>query len=205
MENTKTDSPEKILLKDYRPKSIYKIPVTQIAKAKYSVIDMHSHDYAKTPEQIAESALQAAYRLRLFGITPKVALLSHSNWGSHENPSAAKMRRVFELVREQQPKLEIDGEMQADSALNEEIRARIFPNSMLRGQANVFVFPNIDAANIAYNMVRQMTDGVAIGPILMGVSKPAHILTPASTVRRVVNISAIACVEAQIRAQQSAG
>ena len=151
-------------------------------------------------ERIAEATCQAVLRLKLFGITPKVALLSHSNWGSHENPSAAKMRRVFELVRAQQPKLEIDGEMQADSALNEEIRSRIFPNSLLRGHANVFVFPNLDAANIAYNMVRQMTDGVAIGPILMGVSKPAHILTPASTVRRVVNISAIACVEAQIRA-----
>ena len=91
--------------------------------------------------------------------------------------------------------------MQADSALNEEIRLRIFPNSLLRGSANVFVLPNLDSANIAYNLVRQFTDGVAIGPILMGVSKPAHVLTAASTVRRVVNISALACVEAQIRAQ----
>jgi malate dehydrogenase (oxaloacetate-decarboxylating)(NADP+) len=151
-------------------------------------------------EQITEATLQAVLRLKLFGITPKVALLSHSNFGSHENPSACKMRRVLELVRAQDPGLEIDGEMQADSALNEEIRTRIFPNSLLHGSANVFVFPNLDAANIAYNMVRQLTDGVAIGPILMGASKPAHVLTPASTVRRVVNISAIACVEAQIRA-----
>jgi malate dehydrogenase (oxaloacetate-decarboxylating)(NADP+) len=110
------------------------------------------------------------------------------------------MRRVLALVREQAPSLEIDGEMQADTALNEEIRENIFPNSLLSGRANVFVFPNLDAANIAYNIVRSMTDGVAIGPILMGVSKPAHVLTPASTVRRVVNTSAIACVEAQIRA-----
>jgi malate dehydrogenase (oxaloacetate-decarboxylating)(NADP+) len=108
---------------------------------------------------------------------------------------------VLELVRKKDPKLEVDGEMQADSALNEEIRDRIFPNSMLKGAANVFVFPNLDAANIAYNMVRQFTDGIAIGPILMGVSKPVHVLTPASTVRRVVNISALACVEAQIRQQ----
>jgi len=92
--------------------------------------------------------------------------------------------------------------MQADTALNEEIRARIFPNSTLRGSANVFVFPNLAAANIAYNMVRQLTDGVAIGPILMGLSKSAHVLTAASTVRRVVNLTAIACVEAQIRAAQ---
>jgi malate dehydrogenase (oxaloacetate-decarboxylating)(NADP+) len=168
-------------------------------RGTFFFLDTHVQN-EPSAERIAEATCQAVLRLKLFGITPKVALLSHSNWGSHENPSAAKMRRVFELVRAQQPKLEIDGEMQADSALNEEIRARIFPTSPLRGQANVFVFPNLDAANIAYNMVRQMTDGVAIGPILMGVSKPAHILTPASTVRRVVNISAIACVEAQIRA-----
>jgi malate dehydrogenase (oxaloacetate-decarboxylating)(NADP+) len=115
------------------------------------------------------------------------------------------MQRVLALVRKQAPSLEIEGEMQADTALNEEIRANIFPNSLLRGRANVFVFPNIDAANIAYNITRQMTDGVAIGPILMGVSKPAHVMTPASTVRRVVNTSAIACVEAQIRAQVAPG
>ncbi len=168
-------------------------------RGTFFFIDTHVQD-DPSAEQIAEATCQAVLRLKLFGITPKVALLSHSNFGSHENPGACKMRRVLELVRAEQPTLEIDGEMQADSALNEEIRARIFPNSLLRGQANVFVFPNLDAANIAYNMVRQLTDGVAIGPILMGVSKPAHVLTPASTVRRVVNISAIACVEAQIRA-----
>ena len=162
-------------------------------------VDTHVQ-YDPTAEQIAEATLQAVLRLKLFGITPRVALLSHSNFGSHDNPSARKMRRVLELVRAQQPALQIEGEMQADTALNEEIRQNIFPNSLLTGNANVFVFPNLDAANIAYNMVRQLTDGVAIGPILMGVSKPAHVLTPASTVRRVVNISALACVEAQIRA-----
>ncbi|HEY2395418.1 MAG TPA: NADP-dependent malic enzyme [Rudaea sp.] len=168
-------------------------------RGTFFFLDTHVQD-EPSAEQIAEATCQAVLRLKLFGITPKVALLSHSNFGSHENPGACKMRHVLELVRAQEAKLEIDGEMQADSALNEEIRARIFPNSVLRGQANVFVFPNLDAANIGYNMVRQLTDGVAIGPILMGVSKPAHVLTPASTVRRVVNISAIACVEAQIRA-----
>ncbi|MHB8447570.1 MAG: NADP-dependent malic enzyme [Rudaea sp.] len=163
-------------------------------------VDTHVQ-YDPAPEQIAEATLQAVLRLKLFGIVPRVALLSHSNFGSHNSPSAGKMRRVFELVRAKAPALEIDGEMQADTALNEEIRARIFPNSLLRGRANVFVFPNLDAANIAYNMVRQFTEGVAIGPVLMGVSRPAHVLTPVSTVRRVVNITAIACVEAQIRAQ----
>jgi malate dehydrogenase (oxaloacetate-decarboxylating)(NADP+) len=167
-------------------------------------VDTHVQ-YDPSAEQIAEATLQAVLRLKTFGIEPRVALLSHSNFGSHNDPCATKMQRVLEIVRRQAPRLEIDGEMQADTALNEEIRARIFPNSTLRGRANLFVFPNLDAANIAYNMVRQLTDGVAIGPILMGVSKSAHVLTPASTVRRVVNMTAIACVEAQIRAQQSAG
>jgi malate dehydrogenase (oxaloacetate-decarboxylating)(NADP+) len=163
-------------------------------------VDTHVQ-YEPSAEQIAEATLQAVLRLKLFGIAPRVALLSHSNFGSHDNASACKMRQVLELVRAKAPDLEIDGEMQADTALNEDIRTRIFPHSLLRGRANVFVFPNLDAANIAYNMVRQFTEGVAIGPILMGVSKPAHVLTPASTVRRVVNMTSIACVEAQIRAQ----
>jgi len=156
-----------------------------------------------TAEQIAEATLQASYRLRLFGIEPKVALLSHSNYGSHDNPSAAKMRKVFQLVKQRMPKLEVDGEMQADTAWDEELRHRIFPNTLLKGRANLFVMPNLDAANITYNMVRVMTDGVAIGPILMGLDKPAHILTPASTPRRVVNMTAIAAVDAQIRASLS--
>ena len=163
-------------------------------------VDTHVQ-YDPSAEQIAEAICQAVLRLKLFGIEPKVALLSHSNFGSHDNPSARKMQNVLQLVRKKAPDLEIDGEMQADTALNEEIRASIFPNSLLTGRANVFVFPNLDAANIAYNLVRQLTDGVAIGPILMGVSKPVHVVTPASTVRRIVNISALACVEAQIRAQ----
>ena len=153
-------------------------------------------------EQIAESTLQAALRLRLFGVEPKVALLSHSNFGSHEDASAAKMRHALEIIRARAPGLEVEGEMHADTAFNEEIRDRLFPNSLLKGRANLFVCPNLDAANIGYNITRVMTDGVALGPILMGVSKPAHILTPAATVRRVVNMTAIAAVEAQIRAAQ---
>ncbi|HEY1136335.1 MAG TPA: NADP-dependent malic enzyme [Xanthomonadaceae bacterium] len=150
-------------------------------------------------EQIAEATLQASYRLKLFGIEPKVALLSHSNFGSHDNPSAAKMRRAYEIIRARAPKLEIDGEMMADTAWDDGLRKRMFPNTTLSGRANLFVMPNLDAANITYNMVRVMTDGVAIGPILMGLNRPAHILTPASSPRRVVNMTAIAAVEAQIR------
>lgn len=157
-----------------------------------------------TAEQIAEATLQASFRLKLFGIEPKVALLSHSNYGSHDNPSAAKMRKVFQLIKQRYPKLEVDGEMQADTAWDEELRHRIFPNTLLKGRANLFVMPNLDAANITYNMVRVMTEGVAIGPILMGLDKPAHILTPASTPRRVVNMTAIAAVDAQIRASLTA-
>jgi malate dehydrogenase (oxaloacetate-decarboxylating)(NADP+) len=155
-----------------------------------------------TAEQIAEATLQATYRLKLFGIEPKVALLSHSNYGSHDNPSAAKMRKVRQIIKQRQPKLEMDGEMQADTAWDDALRQRIFPNTTLHGRANLFVLPNLDAANITYNMVRVMTDGVAIGPILMGLDKPAHILTPASTPRRVVNMTAIAAVDAQIRASR---
>ncbi|HVC18264.1 MAG TPA: phosphate acyltransferase, partial [Rhodanobacter sp.] len=150
-------------------------------------------------EQIAEATLEASYRLKLFGIEPKVALLSHSNYGSHDNPSAAKMRKVWEILRARAPELEMDGEMQADTAWDDLLRQRMFPHTTLSGRANLFVMPNLDAANIAYNMVRVMTEGVAIGPILMGLDKSAHILTPASSVRRVVNMTAVAAVDAQIR------
>ena len=155
-----------------------------------------------TPEQIAESTIQAAYRLKLFGIEPKVALMSHSNFGSHDDASARKMRQVREILGRRAPKLECDGEMQGDSAWDEGLRRRIFPNTTLEGRANLYVMPNLDAANITYNMVRVMTDGVALGPILMGVNKPAHVLTQTSTPRRVVNMTAIAAVEAQIRKQR---
>ncbi|HEY5971055.1 MAG TPA: NADP-dependent malic enzyme [Pseudoxanthomonas sp.] len=164
-------------------------------------LDTHVQD-DPTAEQIAEATLQASYRLKLFGIEPKVALLSHSNFGSHDTPSARKMRKVRELLKERMPKLEVDGEMQGDTAWDEVLRKRMMPNTTLSGRANLFVMPNIDAANISYNLVRVMTDGVAIGPILMGISKPVHILTSSATPRRVVNMTAIAAVDAQIRAQQ---
>jgi malate dehydrogenase (oxaloacetate-decarboxylating)(NADP+) len=109
------------------------------------------------------------------------------------------MRKALELIRAKAPRLEVEGEMQADTALTPALREKLFPHSRLEGKANVFVFPNLDAANIAYNMSRMLTDGVVIGPILMGVAKPAHILMPQSTVRRIVNMTAVATVEAQIR------
>ncbi|MEL1263188.1 NADP-dependent malic enzyme [Pseudoxanthomonas putridarboris] len=157
-----------------------------------------------TAEQIAEATLQAAYRLRLFGIEPRIALLSHSNFGSHETRGSTKMRQVRELLLKRRPDLNVDGEMQGDTAWDEALRNRLMPGSTLTGRANLFVMPNLDAANITYNMVRVVTDGVAIGPILMGISKPVHILTTSATPRRVVNMTAIAAVDAQIRAQLEA-
>ncbi|HET8818343.1 MAG TPA: NADP-dependent malic enzyme [Xanthomonadaceae bacterium] len=155
-----------------------------------------------TAEQLAEATMQASLRLKLFGVEPRVALLSHSNFGSHDNASAAKMRKVRDILAQRVPRLEVDGEMMADTAWNEELRDRIFPGNKLTGRANLFVMPNLDAANIVYNLVKVMTEGVALGPILMGLDQPAHILTPASTPRRVVNMTAIAAVDAQIRAHQ---
>ena len=158
-----------------------------------------------TAEQIAEATLQGAYRLRLFGIEPRVALLSHSNFGSHDNASAAKMRKVREILARRAPRMDMDGEMQGDAAWDETLRARLCPNTTLTGRANMFVLPNIDAANITYNLVRVMTDGVALGPILMGVDHPAHVMTVGATPRRVVNMTAITAVEAQIRATRRGG
>ncbi len=153
-------------------------------------------------EQIAEATLQASYRLKLFGVEPKVALLSHSNFGSHDDASARKMREALQIIRTRAPKLEVDGEMMADTAWSPQLREQMLPGTTLSGRANLFVMPNLDAANIAYNMTRVMTDGVAIGPILMGLDQPAHILTTASTPRRVINMTAIAAVDAQLRKER---
>ena len=169
-------------------------------KGAWFFVDTHVQ-LDPSAEQIAEATLMASYRLKLFGIEPKVALLSHSNYGSHQDASASKMRRAYEIIRERQPKLEIDGEMMADTAWDEALRQRIFPNTTLKGRANLLVMPNLDAANIGYNLIRVATGGVAIGPILMGLDQPAHILTPSSSSRRIVNMSAIVAVEAQIRAE----
>ncbi len=155
-----------------------------------------------TAEQLAESTLQASYRLKLFGIEPKVALLSHSSFGSHDNASARKMREVREILARRAPRLEVDGEMMGDAAWDEMLRKRIFPNTTLSGRPNLFVLPNLDAANITYNMIRVMTDGAALGPILMGLSAPVHVMTSTATPRRVINMTAIAAVDAQIRKAQ---
>jgi malate dehydrogenase (oxaloacetate-decarboxylating)(NADP+) len=161
-------------------------------------LDTHTQ-YDPTAEQIAEATVQATTRLKMLGIVPHVALIAGSNFGSRITPTTRKMQAVLGLLRERVPDLEVEGEMQPDVALNPDLRERLFPNSRLTGRANVLVFPNLAAANAAFNITRCMSDGVVLGPILMGVAKPAHVLTPQATVRRVVNMSAIACVEAQLR------
>ena len=150
-----------------------------------------------TAEELAEITIMAAAEIRRFGIVPKVALLSHSNFGSSTAPSALKMRAVLALVQARDPSLEIDGEMHGDSALDESIRRATVPDSTLSGSANLLVMPNIDAANIAYNLLKTASgNGVAIGPILLGCNGPAHILTPSTTVRRIVNMATLTVVQA---------
>ncbi|MHA7845898.1 NADP-dependent oxaloacetate-decarboxylating malate dehydrogenase [Serratia sp. D1N4] len=151
-----------------------------------------------TPEQLAEIAVMAAQTVRRFGIEPKVALLSHSSFGSSNSPTAQKMRKTLELVNQMAPELEIDGEMHGDAALVESIRHDLMPDSPLKGAANVLIMPNMEAARISYNLLRvSSSEGVTVGPVLMGVSKPVHILTPIASVRRIVNMVALAVVEAQ--------
>ncbi|MGF1607942.1 MAG: NADP-dependent malic enzyme [Kiloniellales bacterium] len=156
-------------------------------------------------EEMAEMTLLAATHLRRFGIEPKVALLSHSNFGSSNAASARKMREALRLLHERAPELEVEGEMHGDAALNEATRAYIFPNSKLRGAANLLIMPNLDAANIAFNLVKELGEGLPVGPILIGTAAPAHILTPSVTARGVVNMSAIAVVDAQNRDDAAAG
>ena len=151
-----------------------------------------------TAEQLAEITLLAAETIRRFGIEPKVALLSHSNFGSHDDPSARKMRATYNLLRAQAPTLEVEGEMHGDAALDEQLRRAALPESTMTGSANLLVLPNLDAANIAYNLLKTAAgQNIAIGPLLLGCAAPVNILTPTSTVRRIVNVAALTVLEAQ--------
>jgi malate dehydrogenase (oxaloacetate-decarboxylating)(NADP+) len=155
-----------------------------------------------TAEQIAELTLLCADEIRRFGITPKVALLSHSSFGSSPHPQAKKMQAALALLNLMDPELEVDGEMHGDAALNEEIRMRAFPNSRLKGEANLLIMPTVDAANISFNLLKASAGGgVTLGPILLGVAKPVHILTPSATVRRIVNMTALTVVDANMQKQ----
>ncbi|TBD38080.1 NADP-dependent malic enzyme [Rhizobium ruizarguesonis] len=149
-----------------------------------------------TAEEVAEATVLAAEEIRRFGLTPRAALVSHSNFGSRESESATKMRNALQLVREAAPDLEVDGEMHGESAITEALRKRVMPDTTLHDEANLLVFPNLDAANITLGVVKSMTDGLHVGPILLGTALPAHILAPSVTSRGVVNMAALAVVEA---------
>ena len=157
-----------------------------------------------TAEQIAEMTLLGAETVRSFGIAPKAALLSHSSYGGSNAPSARKMREALALIRKRAPDLEVDGEMHADAALVEVIRNRAVPDSRLTGTANLLIMPNLDAANIAFNLLKAAADALPVGPMLLGMSKPIHVVTPSVTARGIVNVSAIAAVEAQALRMQAA-
>jgi len=150
-----------------------------------------------TAVQLAEITMLAADEVQRFGILPRIALLSHSNFGSSRNPSAQKMSAVREILEQKAPHLEVEGEMHGDTALNEEIRMRLFPNSRLKGEANLLVMPTLDAANISFNLLKITAgEGITVGPMLLGAAKPVHILTPTASVRRLVNMAALASVDA---------
>ncbi|MGF6635831.1 NADP-dependent malic enzyme [Paraburkholderia sp. MM6662-R1] len=145
-----------------------------------------------TPAELAEITIMAAEEVRRFGIEPKVALVSHSNFGSSNAPTAQKMRDTLEILRERVPELQVDGEMHGDVALDANLRREVLPDSTLEGDANLLVLPNIDAANISYNLLKTAAgNNIAIGPILLGAAKPVHVLTPSATVRRIVNMTAL--------------
>ena len=151
-----------------------------------------------TAEQLASMAVMAAQEVSRFGLPPKVAFLSHSNFGTSDRPSARKMRRARELFAEMAPDIECDGEMQGDAALSETVRRSALADTTLQGEANLLICPNLDSANILFNVMKMTAgQGVTVGPILLGAAASAHILTPSATVRRVVNMTAMAVAHAQ--------
>ncbi len=161
-----------------------------------AMVDTHVNENP-TAEELAEITLMASEELERLGITPRVALLSHSNFGTSNSASAKKMRAALGLIQQKAPDLEVDGEMHGDTALDSKLRAKIMPQSTLKGDANLLVMPNIEAANIAYNVVKTAAgSGIAIGPVLLGCARPVHILTPSATVRRIVNMTALCVVDA---------
>ena len=165
------------------------------------LVDTHVN-YDPGAEELAEITTMAAEEMLRFGIRPKAALLSHSNFGSSNMPSAVKMRQVLGLLQTRAPWLEVDGEMHGDVALDGQARASLMPRSTLAGDANLLVLPNIDAANISYNLLKTAAGGnIAIGPVLLGAAKPVHILTASTTVRRIVNMTALTVADANASRQ----
>ncbi len=185
--------------KVYAAMNLLVLPGRQVA-----LVDTHVN-FDPSAAELAEITCMAAEELRRFGIAPKAALLSHSNFGSSNAPSAVKMREALALLREREPTLEVDGEMQGDCAVDPVLRAELLAESTLSGEANLLVFPDLDAANIAYNLLKTTAgNNIAIGPILLGAAKPVHILTASSTVRRIINMTALTVAEANAMLQAAA-
>jgi malate dehydrogenase (oxaloacetate-decarboxylating)(NADP+) len=170
------------------------------AKGHFFLADTHVTPDPSVDE-IVEMAVLAAVHVRRFGIEPKIALLSHSNFGSFDTESARKMRRATQILNAQHPDLEVDGEMHGDAALSAVLRDQVLPHARLKGEANVLIMPNLDAANIAYQMIKILADGLPVGPILIGGARPAHVLSPTVTARGIVNMTAVAVAEAQAAAK----
>ena len=190
---------EKIIGRREGVKHCYALNVVNLPERTLFLADTYIN-YDPSPEQLVEMTLLAAEEMSRFGMTPKVALLSHSSFGSADSPTAEKMRAALRLLHERHPELEVEGEMHGDAALDAELRLRIFPNSRMRDAANLLIFPTLDAANIAFNLLKTAAgEGMTVGPILLGAARPVHILTPSATVRRIVNMTALTAVEAAQR------
>lgn len=177
------------------------LQVPILTKGVFSITDTDVTE-DPDPEQTRQSAVLAAEQVRRFGMTPKIALLSGSNFGSNDFAASTKMREALQLLHRRAPGLEAEGEMPADTALDEAVRAETFPNSRLTGQAHTLVLPDQASANIAYNMVKVALHGISVGPILLGLAAPAYVLHGLATTRGVLNMTAIATVEAQTRASE---
>jgi malate dehydrogenase (oxaloacetate-decarboxylating)(NADP+) len=182
----------------------YALNVLMLPKRTVFICDTYVH-LDPTPDQLAEMTVLAAEVVRGFGIVPKVALLSHSTFGSSDAPSARKMRAALALILAREPDLEVEGEMHGDAALSGEVRDAAFPRSRLKGDANLLVMPTLEAANISFNLLKTAAgDGITVGPILLGAAAPVHILTPSATVRRLVNMAALTVVEANLERHAAA-
>ncbi|NMG02172.1 NADP-dependent malic enzyme [Azoarcus taiwanensis] len=187
--------------------NLYTVNVLNIPGRTLFLADTYVN-YDPTPEQVVEMTVLAAEEMQRFGIEPKIALLSHSSFGTAESPTADKMRKALQILHARHPELEVEGEMHGDAALDAELRTSIFPNARMRDEANLLIFPTLDSANIAFNLLKTAAgEGMTIGPILLGAAKPVHILTPSTTVRRVINMTALASVEAAqaMQAEQNQG
>jgi malate dehydrogenase (oxaloacetate-decarboxylating)(NADP+) len=193
---THLDFIEKVLGKRAGAKVYAAMNFVITEERQLAMVDTHVNENP-TAEELAEITIMAAEELERFGITPRVALLSHSNFGTSDSAPAQKMRAALALVQEKAPNLEVDGEMHGDVALDAKLRAKLMPQSTLKGDANLVVMPDIDSANIAYNLLKTAAgNGIAVGPVLLGCAKPVHILTPSATVRRIVNMTALCVVDA---------